>query len=357
MGIEMGFRLAPRTMNLFGSAHSHCAARSWFDEQPQAQPLLLLVDDAQLAAPETIRQLDWLHSVLATRPLAIVLARIPGMGGPEMNRLLTRNSTQVERLALGPLDRTAVRELLADLLGAAPDERLIALAGDVGGNPRLIVDLVTGLRAEHHLEIFDGCAHLSADVLPGRFRTTLVHMVRSLTPLTRKLVQVGAALGPRFRLVDAARLVQETPGNLLLSVDEAIAGGLLVEAGGQLAFPGQLLWRGALESVPASVLVAIRAEMSSTDTSRVSASEPNEPDEPATSQEPVPDERTSGWAELTDTEQRVARLVGGGMTNRQVARSARMSSHTVNYHLRSIYRKLRIRSRVDLARLIYQNGP
>ncbi|OLZ55341.1 hypothetical protein BS329_04895 [Amycolatopsis coloradensis] len=353
----MGFRLAPRTLNLFGSAQGHCAARSWFDEQPKKQPLLLLVDDAQLAAPDTIRQLNWLNSELVTRPLVIALARIPGMGGPEMNRLLARNSPHVERLALGPLDRAAVRSLLDDLLDAAPDARLLALADDLGGNPRLIVDLVTGLRAERRLEVSGGCARLSSNAVPRRLRTTLIHMVRSLTPATRQLVQVGAALGPSFRLADAAKLLRATPGDLLLGVDEAVAGGLLVEDGGRLAFPGRLLWHGATESVPNSVLTAIKAELPSlpatgagTVPGQDEAGEAEEPARTAATEMP-------GWADLTDTERQVARLVGAGMTNRQVARDARMSSHTVNYHLRGIYRKLQIRSRVDLARLIYQNGP
>ncbi len=278
------------------------------------------------------------------------------MGGPEMNRLFTRNSTHVERLALEPLDRTAVRALLADLLDAVPDERLAAMADDLGGNPRLVVDLVAGLRAERHLEMLNGCARLPARVLPRRLRTTLVHMVRSLTPLTRKLVQVGAAIGPRFPLADAAHLLREMPGNLLLSVDEAIAGGLLVEDDGQLTFPGQLLWRGAVESMPSSVLAAIRADaaLMAASTLPASVSEAGKSAQLADAEAASPD-LLPGWDELTGTEQRVASLVGSGMTNRQVARDAHMSSHTVNYHLRGIYRKLGIQSRVELARLIYQN--
>ncbi|WP_329793010.1 helix-turn-helix transcriptional regulator [Lentzea sp. DG1S-22] len=59
----------------------------------------------------------------------------------------------------------------------------------------------------------------------------------------------------------------------------------------------------------------------------------------------------TGWGSLTGAEQEVARLVADGLTNRQVARELFVSPHTVGFHLRQIYRKLAIGSRVDLARI------
>ncbi|MFC9995521.1 LuxR C-terminal-related transcriptional regulator [Nocardia sp. NPDC127526] len=59
----------------------------------------------------------------------------------------------------------------------------------------------------------------------------------------------------------------------------------------------------------------------------------------------------SGWESLTSTEEKVARLVARGLTNRLVARELFISPHTVGFHLRQIYRKLDVNSRVDLARL------
>ncbi|CAM4182166.1 LuxR C-terminal-related transcriptional regulator [Nocardiopsis rhodophaea] len=53
---------------------------------------------------------------------------------------------------------------------------------------------------------------------------------------------------------------------------------------------------------------------------------------------------------LTEAELRVALLVAEGKTNRQVARLISRSPHTVNYHLRQIFRKLDLSSRVELAR-------
>ena len=64
-----------------------------------------------------------------------------------------------------------------------------------------------------------------------------------------------------------------------------------------------------------------------------------------------------GWDSLTGTESEVAALVAQGLTNRQVAREAFMSRHTVDSHLRHIFHKLGIGSRVQLARLVVERGP
>ena len=65
-----------------------------------------------------------------------------------------------------------------------------------------------------------------------------------------------------------------------------------------------------------------------------------------TTQRPV-----QGWASLTDTELGIAELVAEGLTNRQAAERMFISAHTVAFHLRQIFRKLSIGSRVELARL------
>jgi DNA-binding CsgD family transcriptional regulator len=58
-----------------------------------------------------------------------------------------------------------------------------------------------------------------------------------------------------------------------------------------------------------------------------------------------------GWDSLTDTERRVADLVAQGLSNRQVANRVFLSTHTIAFHLRHIFWKLGITSRVQLARI------
>ena len=54
---------------------------------------------------------------------------------------------------------------------------------------------------------------------------------------------------------------------------------------------------------------------------------------------------------MTDSELAVARLVAQGLTNREVAERLFVSPHTVSSHLRSIFVKLEINSRLALSRI------
>jgi DNA-binding CsgD family transcriptional regulator len=63
-----------------------------------------------------------------------------------------------------------------------------------------------------------------------------------------------------------------------------------------------------------------------------------------------------GWDSLTDTEYRIARLVAQGLSNREVAGQIYLSAHTVAFHLRHIFWKLDVSSRVQLARLVAEQG-
>ena len=60
----------------------------------------------------------------------------------------------------------------------------------------------------------------------------------------------------------------------------------------------------------------------------------------------------AGWKELTDAERTVAELVARGMTNKQAGRCMFSSPHTVDYHLRRVFKKLGVNSRVELARTL-----
>jgi DNA-binding CsgD family transcriptional regulator len=62
-----------------------------------------------------------------------------------------------------------------------------------------------------------------------------------------------------------------------------------------------------------------------------------------------------GWESLTDTERHVAAIIASGATNREAAAQLYLSRHTIDFHLRQIFRKLGISSRVELATLAAEN--
>jgi DNA-binding CsgD family transcriptional regulator len=78
-------------------------------------------------------------------------------------------------------------------------------------------------------------------------------------------------------------------------------------------------------------------------------------DDPGTTRYPlakVPSRRagtaSDPWRSLTDAELRIAELVAGGLTNRNIAEYLNLSPHTIDAHLKHTYLKLGIHSRVEL---------
>jgi len=64
----------------------------------------------------------------------------------------------------------------------------------------------------------------------------------------------------------------------------------------------------------------------------------------------------AGWGSLTDTELATARLVAQGLRNQQIANQLFISTHTVAFHLRQVFRKLDITSRVELTRIALEHA-
>jgi DNA-binding CsgD family transcriptional regulator len=62
----------------------------------------------------------------------------------------------------------------------------------------------------------------------------------------------------------------------------------------------------------------------------------------------------TGWESLTAAERAASELVAQGLNNRQVASRMYVSVHTVAFYLRQAFRKLGIRSRVELARIVIE---
>ncbi|MFT7839002.1 LuxR C-terminal-related transcriptional regulator [Saccharothrix sp. BKS2] len=270
-------------------------------EQDAATRPLIAVDHAHRDPTALLALLPRLRG----RPVTALLALTGAVAGPEVRCALAERG---DVLTLGPVDDAVAERLVRALLGAAPDPALTALVATAGGNPRLIADLVLGLREEDLLEVRAGVARLRGDRpredqpgedqpregwlredrpredrpredrlredrpredrpredrpredrLPRRVLDLVGGRVEALPSDAARLVRAAAVVGRSFLLRDVAAVVGEDTAALLPAADRAVSSGLVVCADERWEFDSDLVRRAVLGSTPPPVLHALR---------------------------------------------------------------------------------------------------
>jgi DNA-binding CsgD family transcriptional regulator len=85
--------------------------------------------------------------------------------------------------------------------------------------------------------------------------------LRDLSAPARRLVEVGAVFGSSFAVTDVAEVIGQPAGGLLDLVQEAVDAGALVAGSDVLAFRHDAIRRGAYETVPAAVRLALHRQI------------------------------------------------------------------------------------------------
>ncbi|WP_239095505.1 helix-turn-helix transcriptional regulator [Planotetraspora silvatica] len=223
-------------------------------EQRVAQePMLLALDDVQWADPITLLALRSMTRDLASYPLVWMLSRTSGSGDcPRLDCLfdvLERDGAI--RITLEALDERAVADVVTDVLGAAPEPDVLALAGIVDGNPFQLVDLLEKLKSEGVFQIADGHARMAA-CLPHAQAVTQERL-EELSTRTRHLLQCAGILGRSFSVKDLAEMLGQSTNGLLPMLEEATSAGIIEPAGEELTFRHDLLWQAVIGTIPTPV--------------------------------------------------------------------------------------------------------
>jgi len=200
--------------------------------QAGGSPLMIILDDVHAADEDSLVLLRFLARELAhTRALIVATYREDEISQPEAHSALLaeigREGTTV------PLRGLGVDEV-AEFIGRVGDfpadrETATALHRATDGNPFFLDEIVRlisaerGQRADRPIRAFK---------IPDSIRTTIRRRLRPLTDATRALLEIASVIGREF----PAALLQEASGvpmeDLLESLDEAVAGALVIEPEG-----------------------------------------------------------------------------------------------------------------------------
>ncbi|MFI9815422.1 ATP-binding protein [Saccharothrix variisporea] len=224
-------------------------------------PVVLVVDDLQWADTATVAVWRRLARLVPQLPLLLIGVLRPLPRTDDLSAL----RQGVERLTVGRLAEPAVAELVGVLSGGTPDDGLIALAGDAGGNPLFLVELVEALVRGGAIEVdATGTAHLTRDGGPGALPASLsaaIHdRIAYLSAEVRRVLVAAALLGVSFPVADLAAVLRTRVVDLLPALQEATVAGVLEDGRLGLSFRHPLVRAALYEQVPESARSAWHGE-------------------------------------------------------------------------------------------------
>ena len=235
--------------------------RSMVEKAAASGPLAVVIDDAALADEASLQAVRVLERDLSAGPVAWLLASRPDPKPAYQRVRAHRDAAGSRPLRLAPLTPAPCTEIARDILGAAPDGDVDALVRTANGNLTDLVELLLDGLQSDALVIADGTARLSARAGPRLFEDVLAPRLRRLSPPARRVIDVAAVLGQSFRLADLTALLDAPSPPLAAETRELIAEGLLVDDGGELAFPHELIRRVVLDALPATVHRAVNRDI------------------------------------------------------------------------------------------------
>jgi DNA-binding SARP family transcriptional activator len=224
------------------------------------QHVLLVLDDLHWAAHPTLLLLR--HLIRSERPLNALLLCIYretelDRGLAQLLADLCRDAT-VEHLSIQGLGKPAVAALLEAAVGQPLGEHASRLASvlatHTAGNPFFIRELIAHMIESGTIpEDQHYSPRVTADNLeaPETVRRVIGHRIARMSTLAGRALSIAAVAGPTFSFILLDNVLDGREG-VLDAMDEAIAAGLLTEAGhGHYAFVHALVRQTIYEELSA----------------------------------------------------------------------------------------------------------
>jgi predicted ATPase len=197
--------------------------QSLIEEAALRDPVLICLDDLHWGGTGLALAVRQLPLRLASLPVAWVMASRPGQGLPEMREAKAELiESGAELIRLRPLNREAVAQVAADVLGVEADTELLQKADRVQGNPFLLAEFFRGLQDDLLVSFNSGRATLVEDRLPHRVSDSMRGRLARLSPACARAATFASGLGRRFTVHDLAALTGMSLAELIDPVNELV---------------------------------------------------------------------------------------------------------------------------------------
>jgi DNA-binding CsgD family transcriptional regulator/tetratricopeptide (TPR) repeat protein len=232
------------------------------EELCAAAPTVMVIDDLQWTDDASLLVWHQLAACIDQLRLLLIATCRPSPRRPEVQQVraaVVRRGGAV--ITLGPLPETDVAALVTAMAGAPPGEMLRRLTAQAAGNPLYVRELVDALVREQALEVRP-TAEVSAagEQLPASLTAVLSDRLSSVSAETAQMLRTAALLGGRFAVTDLAVVLRRPVSGLADGLQEAVAAGILIGSGPELAFRHLLIRQALYESMPAALRTALHGE-------------------------------------------------------------------------------------------------
>ncbi|MDQ1033125.1 DNA-binding CsgD family transcriptional regulator [Streptomyces umbrinus] len=233
------------------------------EEDCATAPTVMVLDDLQWADDASLDVCRHLASIAAHLPLLLVLSFRPVPRGSGMRQLRAAlRGYATTTISLGPLGPDAIHDLLSDVAGAPPGPALVELAAQASGNPLYVRELVESLVREGGVTVGEH-ADLR-DTSLSTFRRSLAAALDSRLSFVRAdaldMLRVASLLGREFAVGEVAALLGRSTIDLSADLQEAVAAGILVDAGQRMTFRHPLIRQALYDGMPTALRVALHQD-------------------------------------------------------------------------------------------------
>lgn len=233
------------------------------DELCADAPTMMVLDDVQWADGASLDVCRRLAATAAHLPLLLVLSCRPVPPRSDAGRLLAAlRGRDTISISLGPLAPDAVHDLVAEVAGAPPCPGLVELVAQAMGNPLYVRELVESLVRENMLTI-GTCAELrrtSTSTVSKSFAAALDSRLNFVPAGGLEMLRMAALLGGEFAVTEVAVLLGRSTIDIAGDLQEAMAAGILVEAGQRMRFRHPLIRQALYDGMPAALRVALHRD-------------------------------------------------------------------------------------------------
>jgi eukaryotic-like serine/threonine-protein kinase len=228
----------------------------------QRAPLVLMIDDAQLADPESLGLLAALAHGASSHPLLVVISTASGEAladGHAHARLIEHAAT----LTLTPLDLELLSELTTAIFGPVPNVRRLSLwlAQNGGENPRRCITLARLLLAREEIQYLSGTFSLpydvSAELDERELEDATFARIAQLGPDVERAAQLLSAYELPASLDELTEPSDLSPRALLVALSELSALGIVKFVDGCYAFADQSLRNAVVRATGAVPMRAL----------------------------------------------------------------------------------------------------